>query len=92
MQLTFGQEGDGGSFGGIGLDTVGGCSLIDDEPFSGNWWTCIGCLCMFGVNFPGPQPTTVKKVEIYLGASKLEYIVEFNIIASEKKTIESVLY
>ena len=71
IDITFKNRGDGGTFGGIGVSPESkGRTLIDDTPHDGNWWSAIGAIAQHGTGIPGPHPTVVRKVELYLAISK----------------------
>ena len=72
IRISFPESGNGGVFGGLGLTTLDFGGLIDDRPGAmGEWWYCIGCTQNFGIGFPGPHPTPVKKVELYLADGRI---------------------
>jgi len=73
--LAFTKTGLGGSWEGIGKNPQNLLSLaiIGDTPSRSSWWwTAIGAQRYYGGhgNFPGPNPTNVKKVELYVKDSK----------------------
>ena len=73
IELTWKESGTGGEFGGLGLSPASfSVNLIDDLPHHGNWWWSIGTLASFGKGLPGPHPNDVRKVELYVGASKIK--------------------
>ena len=81
IDITFKQRGDGGMFGGIGLNSPenSGSTLIDDMPHSGNWWSAIGAISQHGTGLPGPHPTVVRKVELYLAISNSHKFIKTKI-------------
>ena len=55
------------NFNGIGMsERSKGNNLIDDVPFSGNWFFSIGTLRAHEEKIPGPHPHLVEKVELYV--------------------------
>ena len=72
VDITFKESGTGGVFGGLGLSPASFANnLIDDLPYSGNWWYSVGTLSAFGSGFPGPHPIGVKKSALYLLTSTI---------------------
>ena len=71
VKITFKSETE--DFKGFGMSERGkDKNLLDDSPFSGNYWFSIGALKEADIDgkFPGPPPHYVGNVELYVNQGK----------------------
>ena len=78
VSLAFTQGGSA-NFAGLGRSPAGQAALINDDPSGSYWWSAIGATQLHNNGIPGPNPTLVDWIQLYVCSSCTGYKIYIQI-------------